>query len=387
MPRNISIAIVPGSETVQVVVGEFQKGEKYPKVIGYGETPSAGMRRGYVTDTGQLAKSIERARVEAEKASALPIKRALLAASGTSLRGDASAGMAMVSKADGEVTALDVRKVLEDCEENLKIGNRKIVHIFPQTFRLDGKDVEGRLEGMHGTKLEAKALFVTYSSQHLEDILDAVSMAGVESIDVVAAPIAASTLALSEKEKMVGVALVDIGAETTTLAVYENGTLISLRTFGIGSEDITNDIALGFKIPLETARRLKMGDIMPEYPKKKIDEVISARLEDIFESIENHLKKIKRSGLLPAGVIFVGGGANLSGLSEFSRSALRLPSRVASVDIFANAKTKLRDPAWISALGLLSYSPEALYESEGSFSGLFKDLSNLFKSGFKQLLP
>ncbi|MEK7569814.1 MAG: cell division protein FtsA [Patescibacteria group bacterium] len=387
MPRNISIAIVPGSETVQVVVGEFQKGEKYPKVIGYGETPSAGMRRGYVTDTGQLAKSIERARVEAEKASALPIKRALLAASGTSLRGDASAGMAMVSKADGEVTALDVRKVLEDCEENLKIGNRKIVHIFPQTFRLDGKDVEGRLEGMHGTKLEAKALFVTYSSQHLEDILDAVSMAGVESIDVVAAPIAAATLALSEKEKMVGVALVDIGAETTTLAVYENGTLISLRTFGIGSEDITNDIALGFKIPLETARRLKMGDIMPEYPKKKIDEVISARLEDIFESIENHLKKIKRSGLLPAGVIFVGGGANLSGLSEFSRSALRLPSRVASVDIFANAKTKLRDPAWISALGLLSYSPEALYESEGSFSGLFKDLSNLFKSGFKQLLP
>lgn len=345
------------------------------------------MRRGYVTDTGQLAKSIERARVEAEKASALPIKRALLAASGTSLRGDASAGMAMVSKADGEVTALDVRKVLEDCEENLKIGNRKIVHIFPQTFRLDGKDVEGRLEGMHGTKLEAKALFVTYSSQHLEDILDAVSMAGVESIDVVAAPIAAATLALSEKEKMVGVALVDIGAETTTLAVYENGTLISLRTFGIGSEDITNDIALGFKIPLETARRLKMGDIMPEYPKKKIDEVISARLEDIFESIENHLKKIKRSGLLPAGVIFVGGGANLSGLSEFSRSALRLPSRVASVDIFANAKTKLRDPAWISALGLLSYSPEALYESEGSFSGLFKDLSNLFKSGFKQLLP
>ena len=387
MPRNISVGIDLGSQTTRIAVGEFIKGEKYPKIIGLGESPSTGMRRGYVTDVAVVQNSIQEARAQAERSSGLPIRRALLLASGTTLRADSSSGAVMISKADGEVTGLDVKKVLEDCEENLNLGNRKIVHVFPLSYRLDGKEVMGRLEGMRGTKLEAKALFVTYSSQHLEDLLDAVALAGVESVDVIASAVAAGTLALSDKEKAVGVALVDIGSETTSLAVFENGTLSALATFAIGSEDITNDIALGFKITLTEAEKFKFGDTGPEYPKKKLEEIVRARLSDIFELVENHLKKIKRSGLLPAGIVFIGGGANVSGLAEFAKAELKLPARVGSTEIFGNAKTKLRDPGWIPVLGLLSYSRDLGLESEGSFAGLLKDLKNTIKGGLRQLMP
>ena len=208
----------------------------------------------------------------------------------------------------------------------------------------------------------------------------------METIDVIASPVALANIALTEKQKIVGVALVDIGEETTSLSVFENGKLISIFTFSIGSTDITNDIALGFKIPLDVAEKLKRGDNAEEFSKKKLDEFIEARLSDIFELIENHLKKIKRSGLLPAGIIFVGGGANVRGLVELSKMVLKLPSAMGTSEIFSNSKTKLRDCSWFTVLGLLASKDNDGY-SENSFVNFYKDLKNALKSSIKQLLP
>ncbi len=388
MIRNISVGIDVGSGTTRVVVGEFLKGEKNPKVIGVGESPTLGMRRGYVTDENLVASSVKEAVGLAEKTSGIKIKRAFVSLSGTTLRGELSSGGTIVSKADGEVTTLDVNKALQDCEDNLSLGNKKVIHLYPVSFRLDGKEVLGRLEGMRGTKLEAKAFFVTYSVVHLEDLLGAVASAGVETVDVIAAPIAISNVVLSEKQKIVGVALVDIGAETTSLSVFEDGKLISIHTFSIGGTDVTNDVALGFKIPLEKSEGLKLGNIMDEeFSKKKLDEIIEARLCDIFESIENNLKKIKRSELLPAGVVFVGGSANTSSLVELSKSTLKLPSSLGTTDMFGNAKTKLRDLSWFTALGLLTSGKDSEGYAEGSFRNLLKDLKSTIKSSMKQLMP
>ena len=388
MIRNISVGIDVGSSMTRVVVGEFLKGEKNPKIIGVGESPTLGLRHGYVTNSALAANSIKTAVMMAEKTSGLKIKRAFVSLSGTTLRGEISSGGTIVSKADGEVTTLDANKALSDCEDNLSLGNKKIIHSFPISFRLDGKEVLGRLEGLRGTKLEAKAIFVTYSVVHLEDLLEAVAEAGVETLDVVASPVSISNLALSEKQKIVGVALVDIGDQTTSLSVFENGQLMSIHTFSIGSAEITNDIALGFKIPLEKADELKLGNgDGEEFSKKKLEEIIEARLCDIFESIENNLKKQKRSELLPAGIVFVGGGANVSGLAELSKSILKLPSSLGSTEIFGNAKTKFRDPAWWNVLGLLYSGKESMGYSEGSFGNMLKDLKNALKSSLKQLLP
>ena len=306
MIRNISIGIDVGSSMTRVVVGEFFKGEKNPKIIGVGESETFGVRRGYVVDSVPLLVSVKNAVSMAEKSSGLKIKRAFTSVGGISLRGEISSGSAIISKADGEVTNLDINKALQDCEDNLNLNNKKVVQIFPISFRLDGKEVLGRLEGMRGNKLEAKALIVTYSMQHLEDLIGVIAQAGVETIDIIASSIAIGQVVLSEKQKIAGVGLVAIGHQTTSLAVFENGLPISIHTFSIGGTDITNDIALGFKIPLEQAERFKQGNITEDFSRKKLDEIIEARLSDILELIDNHLKKIKRSELLPAGIVFAG---------------------------------------------------------------------------------
>ncbi|HEV7423560.1 MAG TPA: cell division protein FtsA, partial [Candidatus Paceibacterota bacterium] len=306
MIRNITVGIDVGSSVTRVVVGEFNKGEKNPKIIGVGESETRGLRHGYVVDSLPAVTSIKNAVGMAEESSGIKIRRAFISVGGMSLRGELSSGSVIISKADGEVTSLDINKALADCEDNLNLNNKKVIQIFPLSFRLDNKEVLGRLEGMRGTKLEIKALFITYSMQHLEDLIEAVASAGVETIDVIASPIAAAQVVLSSKQKIAGVGLVDIGSETVTLSVFENELPVSIHTFSIGGTEITNDIALGFKIPLEKAEGLKLGTIQEDFSKKKLDEIIEARLSDIFELIENHLKKIKRSELLPAGIIFVG---------------------------------------------------------------------------------
>ena len=387
MVRNISAAIDIGSKTTRVVVGEFLKGEKNPKIIGVGECETRGVRHGYIVNSAEAIESLKVALKMAEASSGLRIKRAFVAISGTTMRSNLSSGMVVISKADGEVTNLDVTKVLEDCEENLNLSNRKIIQVSPVSFRLDGKEVLGRLEGMRGTKLEAKALFVTYSIQHLEDLLEVIEEAGVKTIDVIPSPVALSNIVLKEKQKIVGVALVSIGDQTTSLSVFENGLLVSLQTFSIGSSDITNDIALGLKIPLDTADRLKQGITDETISNKKLVEIIEARLSDIFELLENHFKKIKRNGLLPAGIVFVGGGANIKGLEESAKSVLKLPATIGTTEIFNNEKTKLRDAAWFTVLGLLLTTKDNESYGDSSMGNLFKDIKNAIKASLKQLMP
>jgi cell division protein FtsA len=368
-------------------VGEFIKGEKNPKIIGIGESETKGIRHGYVFNIPDAVISLKNAIAMAENNSGIKIRRAFISIGGVTLRGDMSSGVAIISKADGEVTSLDINKALQDCEDNLNLNNKKIIKVFPISFKLDSKEILGRPEGMRGTKLEVKALFITCSIPHFEDLLEVVALAGIEPIDVIASPLAGSAIAMSPKQKMVGGALVNIGSETTSLSVYENGTLVSLHTFSIGGADITNDIALGMKVSLENAERFKLGNMGEDFSKKKLDEIVEARLLDIFESIENHLKKIKRNELLPAGIVFIGGAANTHSIEEYSKSALKLPSSVGTTEIFGNIKTKLRDPAWFTALGLIMSPDDNNSYSEGSLKNLFRNLKSIIKSNLKQLMP
>mgnify|MGYP001617758905 CR=1 FL=1 len=387
MIKNISIGIDMGSTTTRVVVGEFLKGEKNPRIIGVGESETKGVRHGYVVNIPEAVISLKNAVSIAEKNSGIKIRRAFISIGGVTLRGDTSTGLGIISKADGEVTNLDINKTLQDCEDNLNLNNKKIIKVFPLSFKLDGKEILGRPEGMRGTKLEIKALFVTCSTSHFEDLLEVVALAGIEPMDIVTSSEAGSRIALSEKQKIVGSALVNIGSETVSLSIFENGMLASLYTFSIGGADITNDIALGLKVSLENAERFKFENTTEDFSKKKLDEIVEARLFDIFELIENHLKKIKRNELLPAGIVLIGGGANIALLEEFSKTALKLPSKIGTTEIFGNIKTKLRDPSWFVALGLIMSEDENNFHPEGLFQNFFRNLKRIAKSNIKQLMP
>ena len=184
-----------------------------------------------------------------------------------------------------------------------------------------------------------------------------------------------------------GCVLANIGAETISIVVFENNIPISLEVFQIGSTDITNDIALGLKIPLEEAESMKIGRLgSGSFSKKKLEEIIHARLSDMFELIENHLKKIGRSGLLPAGIFLSGGGGNIGTIEDFAKVALKLPSRIASLNL-ADPKARIKDSTWAVAYGLcmLGFSKEDKKELGVKVS--FNETKEKILGWIKQFLP
>jgi cell division protein FtsA len=320
------------------------------------------------------------------------VKKAFVSIGGIGLGSITSTSSVIITRADLEITNLDIKKVLEQCEKDIPPGavlNKKIINSVPLLYKIDGKATLGQPEGMKGSRLEVKMLYITCLEHHLNDIIQAVEEAGVSVEDVVAAPIAASLITLSKSQKIAGCVLANIGAETVSIAVFENSVPVSLEIFPIGSTDITNDIALGLKVPLEEAEQIKIGAITgSSYPRKKLEEIISARLSDIFELIEAHLKKIGRNGLLPAGIIITGGGSSLSNIEDMAKAALHLPSRIGSVSIGQEEKHSFRDSTWAVAYGLCVLGTHTEEDAPIDMSSLF--LVKVWKglvSWVKQFLP
>lgn len=388
MIRTITVGIDVGTSATRVVVIERGKESKEPLVIGTGYAETLGMRHGYITNPDLVRKAIRRAVRDAEKNSGVAIKKAIISIGGASLSSEISMGSIIISKSDGEVTNFDIENAMKEAEEHIALVNKRIVYRAPLSYKLDGKDVLGRPEGMRGSKLEVRVFFVTSLSQHLEDLEATLYEAGIEVLDIIPSPIAGAAVGLTSREKAVGAALINIGSETLSLAIYENLKLIGLHVFSIGSTDITNDIALGLRIPLEEAESIKIGTMISNHPKKKLDEIIEARLTDMFELIENYLRKIKRSELLPAGVIITGGGAGLPMVAETARAYLKLPSKIGTAEMLTLSKGTMRDSGWFVAYGLARMGEGNSGFLEGSSLGNFWNSVRDFLKGLgKQFMP
>ncbi len=358
MSSAIITGIDIGTYHIKVVISNSkEKNEKgFPKIIGVGSAESRGLRHGYIINMQDAVESIKKAISEAEKRANIKVKRAFISVGGIGLSSITSSSSVIITRADSEITALDIRKVQEQCEKDIPPAmslNKKIIHSIPLHFKIDGKIALGKPEGMKGNKLEVKTLYIASLEHHLNDIIQAVEEAGISVQDVMASPIAASLVTLTKTQKIAGCVLANIGAETVSIAVFENNIPVSLEIFPIGSTDITNDIALGLKVPLEEAEQIKIGAITgSSYPRKKLEEIVSARLSDIFELIEAHLKKIGRNGLLPAGIIITGGGSGLSNIEDLAKIALRLPSRIGAAGLGLSEKQSYKDSTWAVAYGL-----------------------------------
>jgi cell division protein FtsA len=204
---------------------------------------------------------------------------------------------------------------------------------------------------MKGVRLEVDYLFVTCLAQHEESLVKAVEDAGIEVIDQMASPLAGSYVLLGGEQKMKGCVLANIGAETVSIVVYDEGIPISIKVFPVGSSHITDDIALGFRISLDEAERVKLGRLSGQmYPRKKVDDLISSRLTAMFTLIDKHLRSLGRRGPLPAGIIMSGGGAGIGSVSDIAKGSLKLPARLAEFRL--SSDTKLRDATWAVSYGL-----------------------------------
>lgn len=390
MSEQIVTGIDVGTYHVKVAVARIPKqstgGVVKPEIIATGMAESRGLKNGYIVQPEDVARSIKAAVAQAEKAAGIQIKRAHVAIGSIGMEEMYSHGEIIPTRADSEVTSSDLEKLMQDSEERMldRIPNRRILHGIPLRYSIDGTEVLGRPQGLKGTKLEVDSLFITTYEQHINDLITAVENVGVYVEDVIASPLAASFVLLSKAQKRAGCVLVNIGAETTAIVIFEESTPISLKIFPVGSNDITNDLALGLRVPLEDAEKIKRGAMTSAtFSKKKVDDIISERLEGIFNLIDAHLKKIKRDGLLPAGAILTGGGASLQQSTDTAKSVLELPARTATLEIGKN--TKIRDVSWAVAYGLCMWG--ASDSEETSALGIVKNTKHNLLTWFSQFLP
>lgn len=374
--RNISVGIDVGTRQIKVVVLEFIKNNNKttPKIIGLGLSESKGLKNGYIINNEEATESIKSAIKMAEKNSGIKINKCYLGIGGIGVSSAIGTASIMTSRADSQITELDIENLTKLCEESLPESlsqNYRVINTVPLSYKIDGKVLLAKSPvDMRGTKLEVKMLFVACLEPHINDLMEAMDDAGVYVTDVMASPIASSISTLTKSHKTAGCGLLNIGAETVSLCIFENNIPVSMEVFPIGGEDITKDIALGFKISLEEAEAIKTGKTVGvSFSKKKLEEIVSARLSDIFELVESHLKKIGRNNLLPAGIFITGGTAGVHYIEELSKNLLKLPSRVALINI--DGQNPVKEPLWTIAYGL-------------AMLGGFKDPTN--ELGFKPSL-
>lgn len=389
-----AIGIDIGTDSVKIVALETVPGETLPRVVGTGAAVSRGMRRGTVLSPEELAVSLKEAVGVLEKSADLKIGGMHLGFGGAGLSCQRSKGLVAVSRADGEITKEDAARAVLTSETNLnRLQNREVLHKVPILYRIDNETAIHDPIGLNGVKLEAETLFVTAFSQNLKNAIRSFEDADVEMEEITAAPLAASHAVLEKREKEAGVMLLDFGAAATSIILFEEGLPYSLEVFPFGSSHITHDIAMGLRVNLEEAEKIKInyGNVEPahsasaahkkdlvygNYSRRKLSEIIEARLSDIFELVEKHLKKADRAGLLPAGVVLVGGGANLPGIENFAKDYLKVYARVAYPNNLGGFKEKVHNPAWAVAVGaaLLALEKQSLLSPllRGRTGPLFK---------------
>lgn len=389
MSNRYVTGIDVGTYHVKVVIASTtgsQENTEIPQIIGTGYAESRGLRNGYIINESDVARSVRNAVAQAEKSSGVKVKHAYISMGGIGLDEIYAKGEAITARADSVITQSDIDKAVEASEISIRerIPNRKIVHEIPLQYTVDNEQVFGRPHDLKGTKLEVDVLFVTAFEQHLNDLVETIESIGIKVDDVMASPLAGSLVMLTKAQKKAGCVLANIGAETVSIVVFENNTPISVKVFPIGSSDITNDIALGLKIPLDEAEKIKRGGMSSTpYSKKKLDEIIANRLTEIFQLIDDHLKKIKRDALLPAGIILTGGGSGVTTVQDLAKASLRLPSKVAALDPSQNGK--VRDATWAVGYGLCIWGLSGTEEESGI--NLARNTGNTLVNWFKQFLP
>ncbi len=375
--QNSVIAIDLGTEFIKAVALSSDRSEgNLTRVLGASSVPSEGIKKGAIIEVADVAKALKNAASGLEKAIGMKITRAFAGIGGTSLGFQKSKGLVAVSRADNQISKDDIKRAIDASETNLaKVQNREVLHSIPFSFKIDNDLATPDPEGLSGGKLEAETIFITTLSQQLKNIIKTFDEVGIELEDVFASPFALGAGAISKREKEVGVMLLDIGSLTTSLIIFEEGYPYSLEVLPVGSRHITQDIAVGFQISMEEAEKLKVTHgivgreqvqakktarvkndaddlIYGKYSRKKLSDIIELRLDDIFELIEKHLKKVERVGLLAAGVVIVGGGANLEGIADFTREYLKLPARISYPDSLGGFRDKVRNPSWSASLGV-----------------------------------
>lgn len=374
MMEGILFGLDIGTTKVCAVVGEVRGGQL--RIIGFGLEPSRGMRKGMIVDVAEASIAVAGAVEQAEQTSGYDLERALVSMAGEHIQSTNSSGAVAIGRNGSGVTAEDIERALDAAQAVPIPHNRQILHLVPRHFMIDETKVH-RPVGMHGYRLEVGAHIVTGASMAVMNIGKCTDMVGIEAEEFVLNALASGEAVLEPNEQEMDVIVVDIGGGTTDVALYRQGAVFHTKVLPVGGNHVTNDIAIGLRVPFEVAENVKLrygdcrpGEIDPDsvftvspfggerimVGRQDLATVIEARVEEIFQLILQEVQASGYDGLLPAGVVLTGGASQLRGITKVAQRVLKVPARVAAPRGLVGLVDTLRSPAFATSVGLLRWA-------------------------------
>ncbi|MDA7025959.1 cell division protein FtsA [Bacillus sp. CLL-7-23] len=368
--NELYVSLDIGTSNIKVIVGEIS--DDSLNIIGVGNVPSRGLKKGSIVDIDETVHSIKKAFEQAERMIGFPLTHAIVGVNGNYIHIQETSGVVAVSNENKEIQVEDVRRVMEAAEVVSIPPEQLIVDVIPRQFIVDGRGDITDPKKMLGVRLEVEGSLITGSKTIIHNLLRCVERAGIEITDICLQPLAAGSVALSKDEKNLGVALIDIGGGSTTVAVFENGHLLSTSVVPLGGENITKDLSIGLRTSTEEAERVKKQfghaffdeaseeevfdvavigtDQQQTFTQREVANIIEARLEEIFLFVveELHNMNIKE---LPGGFVLTGGQVGMPGVLNLAQDILQNNVRVASPNYIG-----VREPQYMTGVGLIQFA-------------------------------
>jgi cell division protein FtsA len=382
----VLVAIDVGSSKVVALIGEVTR-DGALTIIGKGAPVSSGLKKGVVINIDQTVSSITSAVEQAERLSGYKLESAFVGVGGNHVESQNSRGAVAVSGPRKEVSREDVARATEVARAVTIPSNREVLHVLPRGYIVDGQEGVKDPIGMSAIRLEVETHIVHAAATAVQNLSKCVQQAGVRIDELVAAPLAAAEAVLSDTERDLGVAVADIGAGTTDLALFLDGSPFHTAVLPLGGNNVTNDLAIGLKTSLQVAEDLKVRhgtcDLRSVEPEELINveslgeergrtvqraevcAIIDARMRELFEKLGEEIAAAGHGGILPAGLVLTGGASQLAGIAELGRDVLQMPVRVASPAGVGGLVDHLLTPAFSTSIGLLMWGARAVTEGDG----------------------
>ena len=396
-----------GTTKIGAIIAEVEEGAM-PTIIGVGTSPSDGLRRGVVVNLDKTIRSIQTAVEEAERMAGVEINNVYAGIAGDHIRSINGRGVVAVAGANNEITPADVRRVIDAAKAVALPIDREILHILPQEFIVDDQHGIKDPVGMSGVRLETEVHIVTGAITSAQNIYRSIDRAGIQALDLVLEPLASSYAVVNEDEKELGVIVMDLGGGTTDIAMFYEGCIRHTSVVGLGGKNVTNDMALGLRTPVDQAEQIKLAhgcavhtegnrDLTIEVPcvggraprkisKSYLVDIIQPRMEEILSLSYHEIKKSNYANLMTAGVVLTGGGSMLRGTVELAEEIFDMPVKLGVPGNFNGLTDLVRSPIHATGIGLIHYGIHHKYDGEDFFDvnehGLFNSIINTMRKWF-----
>lgn len=405
--KDLIVGLDIGTSKVVAVVAEMRADGRY-EIIGMGQHESKGLKKGVVVNIETTVASIQRALEEAELIADCKIRTVYTGIAGSHIRSFNSIGMVAIK--DQEVTDADVTRVIETAKAVNIPTDQQVLHVLPQEFIIDGQEDIREPIGMSGVRLDVKVHIVTGAVSAAQNIIKCVRRCGLEVQDLILQPLASSSAVLTDDEKELGVALVDIGGGTTDIAIFTGGSIRHTAVIPIAGDQITNDIAMALRTPTADAEDIKVrhgickqaladpgdkievpgiGDRGPRsLSRQTLAAVIEPRVEELFSLVQQVIRESGYEELLSSGVVITGGSSLLAGIAELGEDIFLKPVRIGMPDYSGGLAEVVRTPRYATALGLLEEARtqrlrgRKVAEQTGSFKETLRRMKEWFLGNF-----